>query len=74
MRPSVLLDTSAFRALATSQLEASSQFAGLYVSPFCFWELWTHLEDDDQFQRVKGNLMKFRYVTILMTRRPKSTA
>ncbi len=65
MQPSVLLDTSAFQALATSRLEAASKYASLYVSPFCFWELLTHLEDDERFRRVKGNLMKFRHVVVL---------
>jgi hypothetical protein len=37
----------------------------LLVSPFCFWELLTHLEDEGQFGRVKGNLMKFRHVSVL---------
>lgn len=58
-----LLDTSAFRALSVAQLTAAaSRDARLVVSPFCFWELLTHLEDDGEFARVRGNLMKFRHV------------
>jgi hypothetical protein len=35
------------------------------VSPFCFWELMSHLDEPDMFLRVKGNLMKFRHVKVL---------
>jgi hypothetical protein len=65
MQPSFLLDTSAFKALSASRLEAASQSASLCVSPFCFWELLEHLEDNNKFHRVKGNLMKFRHVVVL---------
>src|SRR6266508_328659 len=60
-----LLDTSAFRALPAGQLATASGIARLMVSPFCFWELLTHLEEDEQFLRIKGNLMKFRHVAVL---------
>jgi hypothetical protein len=62
---SYILDTSAFRAISGATLAAASQKTHLLVSPFCFWELLTHLEDEGQFDRVKGNLMKFRYVSVL---------
>jgi hypothetical protein len=65
MQNTYLLDTSAFRALSAAQLEAASQESSLLVSPFCFWELLTHLEDSGQFARVKGNLMKFRHIRVL---------
>jgi hypothetical protein len=65
MQDTYLLDTSAFRALSAAQLKAASQEASLLVSPFCFWELLTHLEESGQFSRVKGNLMKFRHVQVL---------
>jgi hypothetical protein len=65
MQDTYLLDTSAFRALSAAQLKAASQEASLLVSPFCFWELLTHLEESSQFSRVKGNLMKFRHVQVL---------
>src|SRR5438309_1603284 len=60
-----LLDTSAFRLLSAARLAARSQDANLLVSPFCFWELLTHLEDPGQFSRVQGNLMKFKHVQVL---------
>lgn len=60
-----LLDTSAFRALPAARLAVVSQSMRLLVSPFCFWELLTHLEDEGQFGRVKGNLMKFQHVSVL---------
>ena len=47
-----LLDTSAFRALSAARLRAASRIARLVVSPFCFWDLLTHLEDDREFARV----------------------
>jgi hypothetical protein len=62
---SYIFDTSAFRAIPAATLEAASHKAHLVVSPFCFWELLTHLEDDGQFDRVKGNLMKFRHMSVL---------
>ena len=65
MQRSYILDTSAFRAISAATLAAASQEARLLVSPFCFWELLTHLEDEGQFDRVKGNLMKFRHVSVL---------
>lgn len=60
-----LLDTSAFRALSVARLRAAAQVGRLVVSPFCFWELLTHLEDGGEFARVKGNLMKVRHVEVL---------
>jgi hypothetical protein len=65
MRPSLLFDTSAFKALPTRQMDAASRSATLYASPFCFWEMLTHLGHDEPFKRVKGNLMKFRHVAVL---------
>jgi hypothetical protein len=62
---SYILDTSAFRAISAATLAAASQKAHLLVSPFCFWELLTHLEDEGQFDHVKSNLMKFRHVSVL---------
>jgi hypothetical protein len=65
VKRSYILDTSAFRAISRSTLASASQNIRLLVSPFCFWELLTHLEDEGQFDRVKGNLMKFRHVSVL---------
>ena len=57
-------------ALPACRLESASQSFRLYVSPFCFWELLTHLEDvharkGERFREIKGTLMKFRYVEVL---------
>jgi len=60
-----LLDTSAFRALASDTLVRLAAERPLLVSPFCFWEILSHLDEPDQFRRVKGNLMKFRHVRVL---------
>jgi hypothetical protein len=60
-----LLDTSAFRALPCDTLERLAAERSLLVSPFCFWELVSHLDEPDQFSRVKGNLMKFRHAQVL---------
>lgn len=65
VKRSYILDTSAFRAISGATLADVSQDTRLLVSPFCFWELLTHLEDVGQFDRVKGNLMKFRHVSVL---------
>lgn len=54
------MDTSAFRALPSSVLQKHT----FYTSPYCFWELLTHL-DEGQFNRHKGQLMKFEYVYLL---------
>ena len=60
-----LLDTSAFRALASDTLGRLAAERPLLASPFCFWEIASHLDEPDQFPRVKGNLMKFCHVCIL---------
>ena len=59
------LDTSAFRAIPATKLAAFAPRERLWVSPFCFWELLKHLDNDEGFARVKGRLMKFRYVSVL---------
>lgn len=65
MKIPYLLDTSAFRAIATDTLVRLAKERPLLVSPFCFWEIVSHLDDAEQFRRVKGNLMKFRHVDVL---------
>ena len=65
MPRSCLLDTSSFRSIPAAQLAAAGSSVHLSASPFCFWELLTHLEDEGQFERIKGNLMKFRHVRVL---------
>jgi hypothetical protein len=37
----------------------------MLVSPFCFWELLTHLEEPDKFTYYKSHLMKLRYAEVL---------
>ena len=60
MNLSYLLDTSAFRTLPSSVLQKHI----FYASPYCFWELLTHL-DEGKFDRQKGQLMKFKYAHLL---------
>jgi hypothetical protein len=59
-RAPYLLDTSALRALLGKILEEHT----FYTSPYCFWELLTHL-DEGQVTRTKGQLMKLRFTHIL---------
>ncbi len=65
MRRSYLLDTSAFQAVPGNRLREASLHSRLLVSPFCFWELLTHLDDEGRFELSKGNLMKLKYVSVL---------
>ena len=65
MRDRYLLDTSALRALPFSGLAAATRHTSVFVSPFCVWELFSHLEDAGDFERVKAHLMKLRHVTVL---------
>lgn len=60
-----LLDTSAFKALSSNRLERLAAERPLLVSPFCFWEIVSHLDEPDMFSRVRGNLMKFCHVRVL---------
>lgn len=60
-----LLDTSAFRALGFDTLARLATERSLLVSPFCFWETISHLDEPNGFDLVKVNLMKFRHVTVL---------
>ena len=61
-----LLDTSAFICLGQGTLSAARE-AGwkLKTSPWCFFELLCHLDEESNFARAKGNLMKFREVEII---------
>jgi len=38
---------------------------GLYASPYVFWELLSHLDEKEDFERYKGRLMKFKFVGVL---------
>jgi len=60
MKTRYLLDTSAFCALPSRILQEHT----FYASPYCFWELLTHL-DEGSFDQYKGQLMKFKYAHIL---------
>jgi len=60
-----LLDTSAIRNAAGRRLGAIAKVAKLMASPFAFWEIASHLQDDHDFGRIKANLMKFKYIQIL---------
>ncbi len=55
-----LLDTSALRALPGTVLRGATFF----TSPYCVWELLTHLDEKD-FARRKGQLMKARFTRVL---------
>jgi len=61
-----LLDTSAFKALSKDHL-AEARWNGwhLTTSPYCFWELLCHLDEQANFAKGKGNLMKYRGVEII---------
>ncbi len=62
----VLLDTSAFRGISKESLaEARHKGWHLTTSPWCFFELLCHLDEEPNFARAKGNLMKFRNVEIV---------
>lgn len=61
-----LLDTSAFRAISRDSLAAArGEGWHLTTSPWCFFELLCHLDEEDDFSKAKGNLMKFRGVEIV---------
>lgn len=55
-----LLDTSALRALPGKLLKDGT----FYASPYCVWELLTHLDEKD-FARRKGRLLKARFTHVL---------
>lgn len=61
-----LFDTSAFQASSIKTLDAALlQNQHLYASPYCFWELLSHLDEQDSFDAYKSRLMKFKYFQIL---------
>src|SRR3989442_5365077 len=63
--PTYLLDTSAVRLAAGDRLAEKASAAALMASPFCFWEIASHLQDEGDFARIKANLMKFRHLKLL---------
>jgi hypothetical protein len=67
MRQAYLLDTSAFRALSGTILKnLRGKGYILLGSPYVFWELICHLDEAVlNFERRKGQLMKFEFVDCL---------
>jgi len=65
MESSYLLDTSALRSMSARTLAALGRDSRLVVSPFCFWEVMTHLDEERNFDRFKIELMKFKSVCVL---------
>ena len=66
MTKTFLLDTSSYRALsATTMKKLRSLNIRLVTSPYCFWELLTHLDEKEQFDRFKGRFMNFKFLEIL---------
>jgi hypothetical protein len=63
--PSYLLDTSAVRGASGDRLAQKTSTGALLASPFCFWEIASHLQAEGDFARIKANLMKFRHLKVL---------
>lgn len=63
--PIYLLDTSAVRFISGERLAEKASDVALMASPFCFWEIASHLQDEGDFARIKANLMKFRHLKVL---------
>ncbi len=60
----ILLDTSAFRSLSSSDLEQYNlEKLEIMISPYTFWELLCHLDKD--WIQYKGNIYKCSRVQIL---------
>ena len=47
MNTPILLETSAFRSLSVKELEQYNHKSLVMISPYTFWELLCHLEDED---------------------------
>lgn len=60
-----MLDTSAIRSISSKLLQAMARQKPIYVSPYCFWEILCHLDENEKFSRFKDLLMKFKYVEVL---------
>lgn len=61
-----LLDTSAFKALSRDSLLAAMENGWhLTTSPWCFFELLCHLDEEPDFAKARGHLMKFRGLEIV---------
>lgn len=62
---SYLLDTSALCGVSGNSLAQVAQKHDLFVSPFCFWEILCHLDEQTNFVAQKKLLLKFEHVQIL---------
>ncbi len=61
-----LFDTSAFRSISYEILKKLCSInLHLYASSYCFWEIITHIDEEDKFRYIKSNLMKFQYIKVL---------
>ncbi len=61
-----LIDTSAFYSLSHDDMKSLiDKGFFLFASPYSCWELLCHLDEPNNFTRMKAILLKFQYVTIL---------
>lgn len=66
MHEKLLFDTSALRSLSWENLKRlSDKGCDLFISPFSFWEILCHLDEEQKFDRFKIELIKFKHFTIL---------
>ena len=66
MKQKIIFDTSAFRAISLENLERLfSQGFELMAPSYCFWEVFSHLDENGNYKRIKTELMKFRYIEVL---------
>jgi hypothetical protein len=61
-----LLDTSALYSLSGNEMKSlCDKGISLYGSPYSCWELLCHLDEPNNFLRMKAILLKFQYLEIL---------
>lgn len=61
-----ILDTSAFRFISYKLLNRLClEGYEFFASSYCFWEILTHIDESDKYERFRNNLMKFQYVKVL---------
>ena len=66
MNGNLLLDTSAVRSISLEKLKRiSDKDCVLLVSPYSFWEILCHLDEEQKFNRFKIELIKFKNFSIL---------
>jgi hypothetical protein len=61
----ILLDTSALRAISAEKLISIKNKASLYISPITFYELLCHIDEGENYNRQKGNVVKCKIINIL---------